>query len=371
LLQAIGQAPGRELIRQWLKAGYVEMGTLHITDAGTPQGGVISPLLANIALHGMERALGITAKDPTSPRIVRYADDFVVLCHTREGAEQAQERLTSWLAIRGLTFSEEKTRIVHLTEGFDFLGWNVRLYEVADTKSGYKLLIKPSKKSVQTIREKLKGIWMKHRGKPIDEVIPILNPVIRGWANYHRGMVSSKVFQTLDSWMFKRQTSHVRFMHPRKSTEWKTRRYWGSRNPYRPRDRWVFGLEGQHPHLLKFRWTTIQRHGMVKGTNSPDDPKLRDYWTERRRAKAKAAKSQKWRTLILRQNGLCPTCGESIIDDLAEGTVTMVEETQQHHKVPRNKGGTSAWDNLVIVHLYCHQQIHSEMRRQTTQPAET
>lgn len=370
LLQAIGQAPGRELIRQWLKAGYVEMGDLHNTGAGTPQGGVISPLLANIALHGMEQALGINARE-TSPRMVRYADDFVVFCHTKEGAEQAQKRLTEWLAERGLTFSEEKTRIVHLTKGFDFLGWNFRHYKSSGRQSGYKLLSKPSKKSVQAIRDKLKGIWMEHRGKPADVVIEKLNPVIRGWANYHRGMVSSKTFTTLDKWMFKRQTSHVNFSHPRKSKEWKKRRYWGNRNPYRPKDRWGFGRAGQHPHLLKFSWTNIERHVMVKGTYSPDDPNLRDYWNQRRRAKAKTAKSQKWRTLILRQNGLCPICRESIIDDLAEGTVTMVEETQQHHKVPRSKGGTNAWDNLAIVHLYCHQQIHAEMQWQTVQKKET
>ena len=345
------------------------MGTLHDTDAGTPQGGVISPLLANIALHGMETALGVNTRNANSPRVVRYADDFVVLCHTKKEAEQAQEHLTKWLTIRGLTLSEEKTRIVHLTEGFDFLGWNFRHYNVSDTKSGYKLLIKPSKKSVQAIRDKLKGIWMGHRGKPVDVVIRRLNPVIRGWANYHRGKVSSETFSTMDHWMFKRQASHVNFMHPTKPTEWKKRRYWGNHTyPTRPLDRWVFGLKGQeHPYLLMFQWTTIERHVMVKGTNSPDDANLRDYWNGRRRAKAKAAPGLKWRTLILRQNGLCPHCGESIMDDLTEGTVTMMEETQQHHKVPRNVGGSNAWNNLVIVHLYCHQQIHAEMRRQTTQ----
>ncbi len=197
------------------------MGTLHPTEAGTPQGGVISPILANIALHGMETALGITPKNQTGPKVVRYADDFVVLCHTQEGANQAHEQLSDWLAKRGLTFSEEKTRIVHLTEGFDFLGWNFRHYKASDTQSGYKLLIKPSKKSVQNIKDKLKAIWMEHRGKPADAIIPKLNPVIRGWANYHRAMVSSNTFKTLDHWMFKRVCSHTRFMHPTKSTLWK------------------------------------------------------------------------------------------------------------------------------------------------------
>lgn len=365
LLQTIGLAPGRELIRQWLKAGYVDMGTLHTTDAGTPQGGVISALLANIALHGMESALGVTTKSKTNPRLVRYADDFVVFCHTQEGAKQARERLTGWLAKRGLTFWEEKTRIVHLTEGFDFLGWNFRHYKVTDTRSGYKLLIKPSKKSVGNIREKLRAIWMKHRGKPVDAVIQQLNPVIRGWANYHCNMVSCDTFHDLDNWMYERTRSHVCFMHPMKTTKWKQRRYWGKRNPNRPKDNWVFGLEGQHPYLRQFAWTNIKRHIPVKGTFSPDDPDRRDYWAKRRLAKAGQTQTQKWRTLLLRQHGLCPRCGESIIESLAEGTVTMVEEMQQHHQRPRKQGGTNAWDNLVILHLYCHQQVHSDMRRQT------
>jgi RNA-directed DNA polymerase len=130
LLKTIGTVPGRELIRQWLKAGYVDHGVFHETDAGTPQGGVISPLLANIALHGMEAALGVqfnaTGATISTRAVVRYADDFVVFCESREDAEQVVHLLNEWLAVRGLRLSEEKTRIVHLTDGFDFLGFNVR-----------------------------------------------------------------------------------------------------------------------------------------------------------------------------------------------------------------------------------------------------
>jgi RNA-directed DNA polymerase len=142
---------------------------------------------------------------------VRYADDFVVLCPTQEDALKARELLTVWLAERGLSFSEDKTRIVHLTEGFNFLGWNIRHYKVTDRTSGYKLLIKPSKESVKAIRGKLREIWTAHRGKPVDVVIRKLNPVIRGWAAYHRGVVASDVFKKLDHWMYKRAKSHVRF----------------------------------------------------------------------------------------------------------------------------------------------------------------
>jgi RNA-directed DNA polymerase len=147
LQEAIGPVPGRELIKQWLKAGYIDQEVFHETEQGTPQGGVISPLLANIALHGMEEALGVTHN--TQGRIngkravVRYADDFVCFCETQEDAEQVQQVLTTWLAQRGLTLSTEKTRIVHLSKGFDFLGFNIRHYQTPQTtQTGWKLLIK-------------------------------------------------------------------------------------------------------------------------------------------------------------------------------------------------------------------------------------
>src|SRR6266516_456768 len=159
LCNAIGPVPGRELIKQWLKAGYVEQEVFHATERGTPQGGVASPSLANIALHGMEEASGVKYSSQGSLKgkraIVRYADDFVCFCETREDAEQVQKILVEWLKERGLTLSEEKTRIVHLTEGFDFLGFNVRQYPAPQTsRTGWKLLIKPSKQSIQEVQKK-------------------------------------------------------------------------------------------------------------------------------------------------------------------------------------------------------------------------
>src|SRR5437870_3614671 len=166
LLNTIGRVPGYELIKQWLKAGYVEENVLYSTEAGTPQGGVISPLLANVALHGMESAIGVKhncrGEIIGKRAIVRYADDFVCFCETKEDAERVQDILTEWLKERGLTLSEEKTRIVHLTQGFDFLGFNIRHYPAPKTsRTGWKLLIKPSKESVQEMRTKLKTLWEK------------------------------------------------------------------------------------------------------------------------------------------------------------------------------------------------------------------
>lgn len=156
LLKRLGTFPAREFIWQWLKAGYVEYGRKHDSDIGVPQGGPISPLLSNIALHGLEAALGLgkSGQSATEERgVVRYADDFVVFCKTQEDAHCCLKLLSDWLQQRGLRLSQEKTRIVHLTEGFDFLGFNCRHYKTPQTPTGWTLLITPSRKSVQRLRE--------------------------------------------------------------------------------------------------------------------------------------------------------------------------------------------------------------------------
>src|SRR5437764_6700385 len=232
LLTTIGRVPGCELIKQWLKAGYVDKGVFHATEQGTPQGGVASPLLANIALHGMEEAIGVKYDYRGlligKRAIVRYADDFVCFCETREDAEQVQRILGEWLQERGLTLSEEKTRIVHLTEGFDFLGFNIRHYPAPQTsRTGWKLLIKPSKESVQDVQKKLKELWRKVQGTNAQTVVGQLNPVIRGWANYFRTAVAKEIFSGLDRWMFYKADRHARRKHPKKSKDWRHQRYAG------------------------------------------------------------------------------------------------------------------------------------------------
>lgn len=186
LLKTIGPVPGRELIRQWLKAGYMDKDVFYDTEAGTPQGGVISPLLANIALHGMEKPIEKHTFNKSggivpSRAIVRYADDFVVLCESKEDAKQVTTILNKWLGKGGLSLSKEKTKIAHLTEGFDFLGFNIRHYKAPQTsRSGYKLLIKPSNKSVQKIRNRLRDEWFRLKGSNASAIIRRLTPIIRG-----------------------------------------------------------------------------------------------------------------------------------------------------------------------------------------------
>jgi RNA-directed DNA polymerase len=212
------------------------MGTLHETEIGAPQGGVISPLLMNIALHGMEKALGVRYERRGqiigSRALVRYADDWVMFCESKEDALAARRQAKEWLLKRGLHLSKEKTQIVHLSEGFDFLGFNVRHYPAPNTsKSGYKLLIKPSKESVQKFKERVRREWMALKGHNVIAVLKRLNPLLRGWANYFRIGVSKHTFEAIDYWMFDRCVRYVRSNHLRKGWRWCRSKGWGVRNP--------------------------------------------------------------------------------------------------------------------------------------------
>lgn len=364
LLRALGDAPGRELVRQWLQAGVLEDGAFHDTPAGTPQGGVISPLLLNVALHGLEAALGVThnpkGEIAGTRAVVRYADDFVVFCESREDAERVKDRLLPpWLAERGLSLSEEKTRIVRLTEGFDFLGFNVRHYRSPQTtRSGFKLLIKPSKKAVVAVRRELRDTWRRLMGQNVKAVLARLNPLIRGWANYFRPAVASELFRRLDNWMYRRATRYAKRSHRRKPWSWLKQRYWGRLNKARG-DTWVFGDKGTGQYLLKFGWFSIVRHVLVKGTASPDDPSLRDYWWARRKLNAKHLTPSD-RKLALAQNWVCRVCGLALLNG---------EELHRHHKNPKALGGSEARSNRELIHLYCHQQeTHRQFHGRTRAP---
>jgi RNA-directed DNA polymerase len=356
LLATIGQFPARELVKQWLKAGVMSEGGFSDTEKGTPQGGVVSPLLANIALHGMEQALGITYRPRDGrnegPRgLVRYADDFVVYCESKEDAEQVITELGEWLKIRGLSLSEEKTRIIHLQEGYDFLGFHLCHKKDATSRMGWKLRITPSAPSVAAIKEKLREKWFSLQGQRIECVLRTLNPIIRGWANYHRRVIATGTFRQLDDWMFIREVRYVNRAHPKKPRKWKRARCWGRFNLER-RDRWCFGDPRTKAHLVQFGWFPIERHVLVAGTASPDDARLRAYWEKRATAKIADVTPSKQK-LARRQQGRCPVCGESLFND---------EELQVHHREPRRQGGADSYTNLWLVHLYCHQQLEAAAR---------
>jgi RNA-directed DNA polymerase len=292
------------MIWQWLRAGVVEHGRLHRTEQGTPQGGVISPVLLNVALHGMEMAAGVSYLSSgsirvDSPALVRYADDLVALCHTRQDALKIKARLAAWLASRGLAFNEDKTRVVTLEEGFDFLGFNVRRY-------GNRPLIKPSKTAVRRIRQRLRAELWSLRGSNAQAVIKRLNPIIRGWAAYYRTQVSGRIFGDLDHYLWQLTYKWATIGHPNKPISWVTAQYFGKFNKGRA-DRWVFGDRASGAYLHRFAWTNTVRHQIVRHRASLDDPALTDYWASRRReAPLPVNKTNRW--LLKAQDGRCHTC---------------------------------------------------------------
>jgi RNA-directed DNA polymerase len=309
ILGQLGTFPARKLVEQWLKAGVVEREWFTPTKEGTPQGGVISPVLLNVALHGMEQAAGVRYRTfgvhadrvvPGSPLLVRYADDLVVMCGSREQADQVKTWLAAWLAPRGLTFNEEKTRVVRLEEGFEFLGMHIRRY-----RNG-KLLIKPSKAAVQRFRKRLTAEMRSLRGVNAHAVVSRLNPIIRGWSAYYRSVVSKKTFVHLDTHMWKLVMSWAKRRHPNKSGRWVVDRYFGAFHKTR-QDRWIFGDRDSGAFLAKFAWTQIVRHQVVKAGASPDDPALAEYWAQRRRRRKPPIDRSRLR-LLQAQHGRCPLC---------------------------------------------------------------
>jgi RNA-directed DNA polymerase len=265
-------------------------------------------LLMNVALHGMEEAAGVRYKrdkngsldiGPGSPTLVRYADDVLALCHSREQAEQVKMRLASWLEPRGLVFNEGKTQIAHLNEGVNFLGFEIRRYRG-------KLLTKPSKDALRRIRKRLAVEVRALRGSNADTVIGKLNPIIRGWATYYRIGVSKSAYSDLDAHMWGLVYKWAKFSHPNKSKRWITAKYFGKFNASR-NDVWVFGSQDSGYYLRKFSWTKIVRHRMVAGQASPDDPALTNYWAERRR-RHRSPVDTVIRQQLHRQDGRCPLC---------------------------------------------------------------
>ncbi len=362
LLAHLGTFPGRGMVAGWLAAGVVEQGRFAPTEEGTPQGGVVSPLLLNIALHGMEEAAGVRYLrcDPHganvaagAPVLVRYADDFVVLCHTRDQAEQAWHRLGQWLAPRGLAFNEDKTHIVHVDAGFDFLGFNVRRYRG-------KLLIKPSPAAVKRIRGRLAAEVVSLRGANAEAVIRRLNPIIRGWAAYYRIAVSKEVFATLDHHLWSDTYRWALRAHPNKTRHWVVDRYFGAFNRSR-HDRWVFGDRDSGIYLRRFAWTKIVRHRMVMGTASPDDPALDQYWARRRRTSFSLLGGLT-ASLLLRQQGRCPACGTFLLHaehgpqsprEWEQWTRTLTRALSMNALVQDNAPGDDQ-TAYRLTHAHCH-----------------
>jgi RNA-directed DNA polymerase len=372
----IGQFPARDLIRAWLRAGVMDRGRWAPTEEGTPQGGVISPLLLNIALHGMEQAAGFrtdTVKGREHcaargvPALIRYADDFVALCHSKDEAHRVKEDLVNWLAPRGLRFNEAKTQVVHLSQGFDFLGFSVR-------RHGEKTVIRPSKAACNRLRKTLRTEMRALRGANSGAVLKKFSPIVRGWTAYYRGCASFEVFCSMDHYMFKLLYKWAKRGHENRSGLWIKRHYFGRFNKSR-RDNWVFGDRKSGAHLPKFAWTKYVRYIPVKQDASLDDPALIAYWRTRRRLKAPPPMDKSSLYLAFRQKGLCPLCRQALIDgaeyepdnprEWIDWFAASKKALNKHHFVYRKDGGTDQRTNLRLVHAECHRQHHAGDSKRT------
>ncbi len=265
IMRELGPIPGRELIRQWLKAGYVEAEIFHATESGTPQGGLISPCLLNIALNGLQQKLG------SAFGYVRYADDLVVCSSSREQAEAAQSTIQEWLKPRGLELHPEKTKIVHINDGFNFLSFSFRRYRG-------KCLFKPQKDKVLTFLSRLR-LWLnKHKQATTENVIRHLNPIIRGWANHYKHAVSKAVFSYVSHEIWKMLWKWCLRRHKEKGKHWVRKKYFGSHWSWRFQAK----TKGEIIYLYDISLVKIERHVKVKGCASPDDPDLLGYWDNRK-----------------------------------------------------------------------------------------
>ena len=344
----------KSILQKWLKAGYVEQNVLYPTEEGTPQGGIISPVLANLALDGLQRELILhfPKRDKGNPMVnlVRYADDFIITGRSRKLLEaEVMPVVKEFLTTRGLQLSQEKTRIVPIEDGFDFLGQNVRKYKG-------RLLIKPSKKNTLAFLAKVRKIIKSNKQATAGNLILQLNPVIRGWANYHRHVASKRTFADVDSAIFKTLWQWAIRRHPQKRSTWVRKKYFKTVG----KNKWIFTGEvagtGDKPkpiHLFKAARTPIRHHVKVKSEANPYDPTWEVYF--KRRLGVKIADDLYGRNRLLNlwmsQNGLCPVCNQ---------TISEITGWHAHHIIWRSKGGGDQTYNRVLLHPTCHRKVHSQ-----------
>ena len=340
----------KSVLKQFLKAGFVFNRELFLTDEGTPQGGVISPILANMALDGMQKVLSerfhtnrlgkvdIRFKNAHKVNLVRYADDFIVTAASKEIAEEAKEIIRDFLRTRGLELSEEKTLITHINDGFDMLGWTFRKFDG-------KLIVKPSKKSLKAFKASLSETILK-RGKAWKQEVLIerLNQQIRGWTNYHQSVCASEAFAHIDYILYELLWRWAKRRHPHKGQWWVSTNYWhrkGNRN-------WVFSTEDKG--LLRVDHIPIVRHTKVRMNANPYFDT--QYFLDRKYEHGMRRLSGRFKQIWKNQNGCCYHCGLPM---------EIRDEREIFFKVPKSMGGKDEVRNMAYVHKHC-QQIFLERR---------
>ena len=333
------------VLRKWLKAGYFEGNSLFPTESGTPQGGIISPVLANLALDGLQSKLaGLfrTVREARAAKVnfVRYADDFIITSSSRELLEEKIKPLVQeFMRERGLELSEKKTLITHVDDGFDFLGWTARW-------QGGMLLTKPARKNVKNFLEKIRGTLRQMRTARQDDVIDKLNPVIRGWANYHRSQMATRTFAKTDHLIWQALWRWARRRHPNKGERWTKARYF---RRIAGRD-WRFAEKDKA--LLTLTSFRKKPHIKIDGSRNPYSPEDEDYFDARlaRKMESDLKGRRKLAWLWYWQEGLCPCCNQKI---------TKETGWHIHHVIKRSEGGSEQMSNLQLLHPNCHRQHHA------------
>jgi RNA-directed DNA polymerase len=289
ILNEIKGFPAHDLVEKFLKAGYVDNNCFYNTDKGTPQGGILSPLLANIALNGLESVLKISHRKVCKNgleyymaigkyRVVRYADDFVIFARSKKDIEAIYGILEPYLEDRGLKLAEDKTKISHISDGFDFLGFNFRRYK---NKKGLIHLSKPSKSSIKAFTSKVDEICKELHGHNVDTLIDRLNPLIRGVANYWKPNSAKKIFYKMDYFIWQKIFKFIKRLHPNKSLEWLIKTYFPTYKDGQSADNWILTGPKKGNTLIKMGWTPIKRHEMIEFNNSPYDKSKEEYFHDR------------------------------------------------------------------------------------------
>lgn len=343
--------PIAKLIQGWLKAGIVDQGQTLFPEEGVPQGGVISPLLMNVALHGLEEDILKAYPKRHKPALIRFADDVVILHHDLDQLHLIQGQAETWLSQMGLQLNPIKTSISHtLNEdesqaGFDFLGFNVRQYHVGRYKTrtdrgraGFKTLIRPSQKAQKRHLAQLKQVIRNYRGSSQGGLIGKLNPIIRGWTNYYKTCSAKSVFNKMTAQLYDKLRRWAAFRHPRKWPKWCYRRYW------KRLDGLIRFTDGEH-YLFQYEHTKIRRHTKVIGSKSPFDGDWL-YWAQRlQRHPLKPLRVVK---LLNWQRGKCEKCGLPF----------TTEDVLEVHHINGNHAD-NRYVNLSLLHGHCHDIAHA------------
>ena len=340
-------------IRAWLESGIMDGETIYPTLEGIAQGGPLSPVLANVALHGMATTLNHAFKGNQRPMLVQYADDLVVLHSDLTVIQASQQLLNEWLSGMGLALKPSKTRITHTLEtidgnvGFDFLGYSIRQYRVGKThsKQGFKTFIKPSKAAQIRHGQRLRQIIRGHRAATQAQLIAHLNPVIRGWSNYYSTVCSKAVFSAMDCQLYHKLRAWSYRRHPHKNRHWIACKYWRLRDG----KGWLFAPPGDKATpLRKHESTPIRRHIKVQSSRSPYDGNW-VYWSQRTGTfptiKPTVVK------LLVAQSGKCQACG----------LYFQSEDRMEVHHVDSNSANYKQ-NNLALLHRHCHDQVHRSLR---------